>query len=54
MTYNTIELSIYQNQGRLYQFVANLGYDMEDFSNAYLTSDFCKRAMDTTYSRFQM
>lgn len=54
MTYDTVELKICQNQGRLYRFVANLGYNMKDFSNAYLASDFCKRAMDTTYSRFQM
>ena len=54
MTYDTVELKICQNQGRLYRFVANLGYNMKDFSNAYLASDFCKRAMDTTYSRFQL
>ena len=54
MTYDTIELKICQNQGCLYRFVANLGYNIEEFSNAYLASDFCKRAMDTTYSRYQL
>jgi len=54
MTYNTVELSICQNQGRLYEFAANAGYDLECFSNAYLQSNFCKRAMDTVYSRFQL
>lgn len=44
---------ICKTQGDLYEYAANEGYDMEVFSNAFLASDFCKRAFDTIYSRFQ-
>lgn len=54
MTYNTVELDICKTQERLYQYMAEQGYDVKAFSNAYLTSSFCRRAMDTVYSRFQL
>ena len=48
-----VDYEICCTQGRIYEYAANLGYDMELFSNEYLKSDFCRRAMDTDYSRFQ-
>lgn len=38
----------------LYEHVANDGILFPKFSDVYLVSDFCKRAMDTDYSRFQL
>ncbi len=54
MKLESVEYAICMNQGRLYRHIAQNGYDVERFSNAYLSSDFCRRAFDTTYSRFQM
>ena len=50
---NHIDYEICDNQGRIYEYMARVGYDMQIFSDLYLGSDFCKRAFDTTYSRFQ-
>ena len=48
-----VEYEICDNQGRLYEYMAHAGYDIQIFSDLYLGSDFCRRAFDTTYSRFQ-
>lgn len=44
---------ICETQARIYELAADTGYDMKAFSDAYLASSFCERAMDTVYSRFQ-
>ena len=49
-----IDISICQTQGRIYAWIADNGYDVKSFSDAYLTSKFCKNSMDTPYSRFQL
>ena len=54
MTHNTIKSDICETQGDLYKYMAEQGCDMEAFSDAYLSSSFCSRAMDTIYSRFQL
>ena len=48
-----VDYSICRTQKDIYYEMANRGYDMNVFSKEYLKSNFCKRAMDTTYSRFQ-
>lgn len=50
----SINHSICETQGRIYEYMSGQGYDMEDFSDRYLSSSFCGRAMDTIYSRFQI
>lgn len=40
-------------QARLYKYVHEHGYDIVDFSDRYLASDFCNRQMDAPYSVFQ-
>lgn len=50
----SIDYDICQTQQRIYEYMAKNGYDMKVFSDAYLSSDFCRRAMDTIYSRFQL
>lgn len=47
-----LEYGICETQGNLFRYVANKGVDMEWFALYYLSSDFCRRAMDTVYSRF--
>lgn len=49
-----IEHDICDTQGRIYEYASTFGYDMEVFSKVYLCSDFCHRAMDAPYSRFQL
>lgn len=49
-----IEYDICMTQSRIYRYIAQSGYDVKQFSDAYLMSDFCRRAFDTIYSRFQM
>lgn len=49
-----IERDICETQQMIYEHMCNQGYDMKSFSDAYLRSDFCRRAMDTLYSRFQL
>lgn len=49
-----IECDICKTQQHIYEYMASEGYDMALFSDAYLKSDFCKRAMDSVYSRFQL
>ena len=53
-TLDKIDHEICQTQGDLYEQAANEGYRFPLFSNIYLQSDFCRRAMDTDYSRFQI
>ncbi len=50
---NRVDYLICRTQQQIYEYMAEQGYDMAVFSNAYLSSDFCKREMDTLYSRFQ-
>ena len=49
-----VEYDICRTQARIYRYIASQGYDLPIFSDAYLTSDFCRRAFDTIYSRFQV
>lgn len=49
-----VEYDICRTQSRIYQYVAESGYNVEKFSDAFLKSDFCRRAFDTLYSRFQL
>lgn len=49
-----VEYDICETQMRIYEYYAKHKYDMKIFSNEYLSCDFCKRAMDTKYSRFQL
>lgn len=44
---------IAETQGEIYQLAYERGYDMEDFSDKYLRSDFCRLEMDALYSKFQ-
>ena len=44
---------ICNTQGSIYKYAANHKYDMGKFSESYLSSSFCERAMDSDYSRFQ-
>ena len=53
-SYNSVEYDICQTQGWIYKLAAKMGYDMKLFSDMYLKSDFCRRAFDTKYSRFQL
>lgn len=49
-----VDYDICRTQQRIYEYMASEGYDIASFSDAYLASDFCRRAMDTIYSRFQL
>lgn len=49
-----INYDICMTQSRIYRYVAQCRYDIKRFSDAFLTSDFCRRAFDTLYSRFQL
>lgn len=49
-----IDYKICRTQQRIYEYAAKHGYDMEQFSNFFLSSDFCSRAFDVLYSRFQL
>lgn len=51
---NSVEYDICKTQGEIYEYAAKKGYHIKEFSDAYLHSDFCRRAMDTEYSRFQL
>ena len=48
-----IDYDICMTQSRIYKYIAQCGYDVNRFSDAFLMSDFCRRAFDTIYSRFQ-
>ena len=49
-----MDYRICETQAELYEYAANQGFKFPEFSDAFLSSDFCKRAMDTIYSRFQL
>lgn len=49
-----IDYKICQTQGRIYELIADNGYDVPLFSSLFLQSDFCRRSFDTIYSRFQL
>ena len=49
-----IDFDICMTQSRIYRYIAQCGYDVKRFSDAFLMSDFCRRAFDTIYSRFQL
>lgn len=49
-----VEYDICRTQERIYEEMAKQGYEMESFSDAYLSSDFCNREMDAQYSHFQL
>ena len=49
----TVDTFICETQAKIYCAMAYDGYDMEKFSNTYLKSRFCERAMDRLYSRYQ-
>jgi len=49
-----IDYDICMTQSRIYKYIAQCGYDVNRFSDAFLMSDFCRRAFDTIYSRFQL
>lgn len=48
-----INHSICCNMGRLYVMAVDMGFNLQDFSDKFLTSHFCARSLDTPYSRFQ-
>lgn len=50
---NQIDYHFCKTQQSIYERAAHAGYDMQIFSDAYLSSTFCAEAMDTIYSRFQ-
>ena len=54
MTLTGVDYDICMTQSRIYRYAAQKGFDMKRFSEAFLCSDFCKRAFDTIYSRFQV
>lgn len=49
-----IDRSISATVGKLYVLAVEKGFDLNSFSDLFLTSDFCARAFDTPYSHFQM
>ena len=49
-----IQYSICRTQGDLYEWAANNKFMFPEFSDIYMNSDFCRRTMDTNYSRFQL
>ena len=49
----TVQDVIAETQGMIYEMAADQDWDLGYFSAEYLKSDFCERAMDTIYSRFQ-
>ena len=49
-----VDYDICKTQGSIYRQMAWDSYDMKEFSNLYLHSNFCERAFDTIYSRFQI
>lgn len=48
-----INYDICETQALLFEYAAGR-YEFSNFVHLYMHSDFCRRAMDTTYSRFQL
>lgn len=49
-----IDYDICETQRRIFSYMARQGYDMKNFVEEYMACDFCRRAFDTIYSRFQL
>lgn len=49
-----IDIDICNTQARIYKYICQEKYNVEQFSDAYLQSDFCNREMDAKYSHFQL
>lgn len=49
-----MDYKICHTQEEIYKYMVKQGYHLKDFSDAYLFCDFCKKNMDTIYSRFQI
>lgn len=45
---------IAETQEEIYQLACEMGFDMDDFSYKYLSSEFCHDKMDAEYSVFQL
>lgn len=41
------------NQGFVFELAQKIGYDINDFVDKFMTSDFCARELDALYSWFQ-
>ena len=50
----SVHYEICKTQAEMYREMAYRGYDIEDFSNVYLKSDFCKNSFDTDWSYYQL
>ena len=48
-----INYDICETQADIFEYAASQ-YDFNNFVSLYMKSDFCKRAFDTSYSRFQL
>ncbi|MDE6678445.1 MAG: hypothetical protein K2K02_05330 [Ruminococcus sp.] len=51
---SSLDYEICHTQEKIYKYMVEQGYNLKDFSDAYLSCDFCKKNMDTIYSRFQI
>ena len=49
-----IQYDICDTQAMIYSYAAEQGYDMWNFSDLYMSSDFCAREMDAEYSTMQL
>ena len=49
-----IKYDICRTQGEIFAYMAKKRYDVVCFAEQYFSSEFCKRAFDTSYSRFQL
>lgn len=49
-----IDWKICNTQGEMYRCMAKQGYSIKDFSDIYLSSEWCERNFDTVYSWYQM
>lgn len=52
-TSDHVHFNICEVQQEIFEYAVNLKYDLKTFVNVYLKSNFCRRAFDTIYSRFQ-
>lgn len=49
-----IEYDICDTQAMIYSYAAEQGYDMQQFSDFYMASNFCSREIDAEYSVMQL
>ena len=47
-----INYDICEKQGEIYEYMASLGYDIKQFSNLFLSSDFCNDCFDKCWSLY--